>query len=546
LISAFTRPPCDDAIIHAAPAVPDCERHTGRWVLIATILGSSMAFIDGTVVNVALPVMQRELGATVADVQWIVEAYALFLSALILVGGSLGDHFGRRRVFTSGVVVFALASVVCGLAPTVGVLIVARAVQGVGGALLTPGSLAIISATFSPAQRGRAIGTWSGFTTITTALGPVLGGWLVQNATWRWVFFINVPFAVAVVAVTLLHVPESRDPTAARLDRPGALLVTLGLGGLVFGLINSSSFGFGSPLVIVALALGAACLVGFVVVERDSPAPMMPLSLFRSRTFSGANLLTLLLYAALGASTFFVPFNLIQVQGYSPAAAGAAFLPFIVIVFALSRWAGGLVTRYGAKLPLVVGPTVAGIGLALFAAQGIGGSYWTTFFPAVCVLGLGMAITIAPLTTTVMGAVASDHAGIASGINNAVARTASLLAIAVFGIVILAAFNVALNANLTPLHLTPAVQAAIDAQRTRLAGAQIPSGVSHTLLTALKQAIDEAYIAGFRVVMLCGAALALASAVSAWVLIEGKPVGASAPAPGAAGAVGTLGKAGAS
>jgi EmrB/QacA subfamily drug resistance transporter len=526
-MATFARPPCDDAIIAAAPDVPDCEHRLGRWVLTATILGSSMAFIDGTVVNVALPVLQRELGATVADVQWIIEAYALFLSALILVGGSLGDHFGRRRVFTIGVVLFTLASVVCGLAPTVGVLILARAVQGIGGALLTPGSLAIISATFSAEQRGRAIGTWSGFTTITTALGPVLGGWLVQNASWRWVFFINVPLAVAVVAITLLRVPETRDPSAARLDIPGACLATLGLGGVVFGLINSSTFGFASPLVLLALAVGIAALVGFVYVERRSPNPMMPLTLFRSRTFSGANLLTLLLYAGMGAATFFVPFNLIQVQGYSPAAAGASFLPFIVIVFALSRWAGGLVARYGSRPPLIIGPAVAAVGLAIYAAQGIGGSYWTTFFPAVVVLGLGMAITIAPLTTTVMGAVASDHAGIASGINNAVARTASLLAIAIFGIVIVIAFNVALDGYLAPLHLAPAAQHALDAQRVRLAGAQVPAGLSPTLNDDVHNAIAESYVAGFRVVMLCCAALALAASAASWLLIEGKP--ASAP-----------------
>ncbi|HLZ25311.1 MAG TPA: MFS transporter [Ktedonobacterales bacterium] len=496
-------------------------RQTGPWVLAATILGSSMVFIDGTVVNVALPVLQQELHATVAGVQWVVEAYALFLAALILVGGSLGDRFGRRRVFTVGVALFTVASVACGLAPGIVTLIIARAVQGVGGALLTPGSLAIISASFSADQRGRAIGTWSGFTSITTALGPVLGGWLVQAASWRWVFFINVPLAVAVLAITLTHVPESRDETAQRLDWPGALLATLGLGALVFGLITSSARSLGDPLVLATILLGVALLAAFVLVERRSAAPMMPLPVFQSRTFSGANLLTLLLYAALSAATFFFPFNLIQVQGYPPAAAGAAFLPFILLMFLLSRWSGGLVARYGAKLPLVIGPLIAAAGLALFAVPGIGGNYWLTFFPAVVVLGLGMAVTVAPLTTAVMGAVSQQHAGIASGINNAVSRTAGLLSIAVFGIVILAAFNLALDSHLAALHLAPAVRHALDAQRTQLAAARIPASVTGPARVALQRALGESYVAGFRTVMLACAVLAVASSACAAALVEG-------------------------
>ncbi len=502
----------------------------GMWVLIATILGSSMAFIDGTVVNVALPVIQTDLHATVVEVQWIVEAYSLFLASLILVGGSLGDRFGRRRVYMLGVVLFSVASMACGLAPNATFLVFTRAVQGIGGALLTPGSLAIITSYFPARERGRAIGTWSGFTSITTALGPVLGGWLVQQASWRWVFFINPPIGLIVLAITFMKVPESRDlADTGSLDWQGATFATLGLGAITFGLITASSAGLGAPIVLVALALGVVALVVFILIERRSPNPMMPLSIFSSRTFSGANLLTLLLYAAIGGTTFFLPFNLIQVQGYTPTAAGAAFLPFILILFLLSRWAGGLVTRVGSRLPLMVGPTIAGIGLALLALPGIGGSYWTTFFPGIVVLGLGMAIAVAPLTTTVMGAVPSERAGVASGVNNAVARAAGLLAIAALSIVLVIVFSAALTHNLDVQNIAASVKSAVLAERTQLAAAQPPSGVSASTHAAVKSAIDQAYVAGFRMVMLVSAGLAVLSAVVAALTIEGKKPVVPAP-----------------
>lgn len=521
-MALMIKAPCDEAVIHTKSRAQPCQKNVRSWVLAATILGSSMAMIDGSVVNVALPVMQAQLNATATQVQWIVEAYALFLAALILVGGSLGDRYGRRRIFAIGIAVFAIASIGCGLALNVNLLILARSLQGVGGALLVPGSLAIISASFSADQRGQAIGTWSGFTAITSALGPVLGGWLVEQVSWRAIFFLNVPIAIIVLAIVFWRVPESRDETSGTLDWGGALLVTIGLGSLVYGLIESSHLGITHPLVLTTLGTGIAALIGFLLAEATVRFPMMPLQLFRSSTFSGANLLTLFLYSALGGVLFFFPFNLIQVQGYSATAAGAAFLPLIVLMFVLSRWSGGLVSRYGAKRPLMIGSAIAAVGFALFAVPGIGGSYWTTFFPAVLVLGLGMAISVAPLTTTIMGAVRTQQAGVASGINNAVARTASLLAIALLSPLVAWVFNATLDARLAQLQISPAVQQLLAPERIKLAGAQIPLGLDETVSTTLKTAIAESFVSSFRAVMIIAAGLAIASALIAASMIRSR------------------------
>lgn len=527
------KPPCDEAVVLSGPQIRSCGPGVGRWVLAATILGSSMAFIDGTVINVALPVLQESLDASGVQVQWVVQSYALLLSALILVGGSLGDRLGRKRVFLIGVALFAAASIWCGLAPNISQLIIAQAVKGVGGALLVPGSLAIISASFDESQRGRAIGTWSSFTAITTALGPVLGGWLVEHVSWRAVFFINIPLALAVIALAIWRVPESRDDqvSGGSLDWPGALLATLGMGGIIYGLTESSRLGVGQPQVFGPTILGVILLLLFVWWETRAAAPMMPLEIFNSRTFSGANILTLLLYSALSGVLFFFPFNLIQVQGYSATAAGAAFLPFILIVFLLSRWSGGLVERFGAKWPLMIGPIIVAAGFALFAVPGIGGRYWTTFFPAVVVLGFGMALSVAPLTTAVMNSVKTHQAGVASGINNAASRVAGLLGIAVLGILMTYSFNKALDGHLAPLDLSPQVQQLVAEQRSNMAGARIPPEVDRDTRAALDQAIKESYLAGFRGVMLAAAGLALLSVASTWLMIEGKKVTTKAPMP---------------
>jgi len=481
-----------------------------------------MAFIDSTVTNVALPSIQTQLGATAVDAQWIVESYALFLAALILVGGSLGDHYGRRRIFTLGITVFALASVGCGIAMNPEQLIAARAVQGVGGAMLVPGSLSIISASFDGDQRGKAIGTWSGFSGITAALGPVLGGYLVENVTWRAAFLINVPLAAAVIFIAFRHVPESRDPDARRLDIPGAVLGTLGLGGVVFGLIESQSNGFTDPLVIASLLIGIAALGAFVFVEVRSHEPMMPLSLFRSRNFSGANLLTLLLYAGLGGALYFFPFNLIQVHGYSATAAGSAFLPFVIITFFMSRWAGGLVTRYGARIPLVLGPVITAAGFLLFAVPGTEGSYWTTFFPAVVAMGFGMSLVIAPLTTTALNSVEGRHSGLASGVNNAVSRTAGLLAVPLLGIFVFVAFSANLDNRVADLDLSQNAIQQLEAEKVDLGAAEVPQGIDRETAAAVDQAVAESFVSGFRVAMFVAAALALVSSLAAAIMIEGK------------------------
>ena len=480
-----------------------------------------MAFIDGTVVNVALPALQTNLNATAADVQWVIESYALLLSALLLVGGSLGDHYGRRRVFVIGVVIFAVASGLCGLAGNIRHLIAARAIQGFGAALLVPGSLAIISNSFSEQERGRAIGVWSGFSAITTGIGPVLGGWLIEHVSWRAVFFINLPLAVVVILISLRHVAENSDRETTRVDWLGAILAALGLGALIYGLIESSQVGFKDRSVITALAVGVVVLLLFLFVESRLSSPMLPLTLFRSRTFAGTNLLTFLLYAALGGTLFFLPLNLIQVQHYSPTAAGAVLLPFILIMSFLSRWSGGLVARYGPKLPLVVGPVITAVGYLLFLLPGIGGNYWANFFPPVVVLGLGMAITVAPLTTTVMSSIAQNRAGTASGVNNAVARTASLVAIAVLGVVMIHVFKTNLDHKLSIANLPASVAQSLQTQSIKLAAVDIPQNLNAETRQMIRRAIDESFVSGFRWVMVIGVALAGASAVTALFWIGG-------------------------
>lgn len=512
--------PCDKAaILHGAASAPVAARGQ-RWTLVAAILGSGMAFIDGSVVNVALPAIQRELNASAAQLQWVVEAYALFLSSLLLAGGALGDRLGRRRVFMIGVGLFTVASAACALSRSADLLIASRALQGVGAALLVPGSLSLIGANFAQAERGRAIGTWSAMSGVAAAIGPVAGGWLVEHYRWTWAFFVNLPIGAALLLVCAYRVPESRNtPDASRIDVPGAALATLGLAGIVFALVQAPLRGWAAVDVLIALALGIGGLALFVRTEARSAAPMVPLGLFRIGDFAGANLLTLLLYAALGGGLYFLPLNLIQVQGYGAAAAGAALLPFIAIMFALSRAAGHIVDRFGPRLPLIAGPLVAAAGFALFMLPGVGSGYWSGFFPAIVVLGLGMAVTVAPLTTTVMNAVGSEMAGVASGVNNAVSRAAGLLAVAGFGLLMAWGFEQQLAQSLSGLHLPAAATDAVLQQRDRLAGIVPPPGLDAAGAAALKQAVGGAFVSGFRQVMGVCALLALLSGISAaWMI----------------------------
>lgn len=515
-------PPCDLAVIQSGRTVAPCAQSARPWILAATILGSSMAFIDSTVVNVALPAIQSSLGGTVIDMQWVVEGYGLFLSALILAGGAMGDLFGRRRMFLAGVTLFAVASGACGLAATIRELVIARSVQGLGAAFLVPGSLSIISASFGGEERGRAIGTWSGFTSIATAGGPVLGGWLIEHASWRWAFFINAPIAAAVILLSFLHVPESKTETHSGVDWAGALIVTAGLAGLTYGFIESAALGWSNPEVWGSLAIGSVLLLFFVYFEAHTRFPMVPLNLFRSRDFTGANSLTFFLYAALGIFFFLYPLNLIQVQHYSATLTGAAALPFILLMFLLSRWSGGLVDRFGAKRPLIVGPLIAAAGFLLFAVPSVGGAYWMTFFPGFVVLGLGMAVSVAPLTTVVMGAVEQTHAGAASGINNAVARIAGLLAVAVFGMLMVNAFSHFLNDRLNQLNLSSAALRDLQSNVARLAAIAPPKELDATTAARLTALIGRAFVFGFRLIMLVCAALSLLSSGFAWRIIGGR------------------------
>lgn len=506
-----------------------------RWTLAVAVLGSSLAFLVSSVVNVALPAIQRDLGASAPTMQWVVNAYLLLLGALLLVGGAAGDRYGERRVFGWGLIVFALATLGCALAPSSAWLIGARAVQGVGAALLVPVSLALLTAVFPPAERGRAIGTWAGFSALTTAFGPALGGWLVDALSWRAVFWPLVPLALLTLLLSR-NVPETSPREGGPLDWPGALLATVGLGAFAAGLIRAGEHGWGDGLVLGGVGAGVLLLVLFVLQERRAPAPMLPLGLFRSRVFTGANLLTLALYFALYGALFFLPFHLIQVQGMTAAEAGLAFLPFSLVMVALSRWAGGLLDRVGARLPLTAGPLLVAAGFVLLMRPGVGASYWTGFLPALLVIGVGMATAVAPLTTVVLNAAPDEHVGAASGVNNAAARVAGLLAVAVLGVVALTAFEPALAERLDGLDLPVSTRDAVWAARSDLAAAADAVEAGSTVDAAVRRAVGAAFVSAFRLVAALCAGLAAAAAACAWWLLEDAPAAADGSSRGSSGA----------
>jgi len=497
------------------------ERPSDAMILLATILGSSMAFIDGTAVNVALPVMQRDLQASMADIQWVVEAFSLFLAALILVGGALGDRYGRKLIFVVGTALFTASSIVCALSHGIVAIAIARSIQGIGSALMAPASLAILSACFEGDARAKAIGTWSAATAVTAAVGPALGGWLVDHGGWQWIFYINAPIGAAVIILTLLFVPESlnEEEQGKSLDWLGATLATAGLGAVTYGLILAGSTAANVGQTITWSVVGAVLLIAFVLSERTASNPLMPLQLFKSRVFSGVNLVTLLLYGALSEALYFVSFDMIQVHRYTPTQAGLALMPFIVLIATLSRWAGGLVAKVGTRTMLIVGPTVAAIGFALFSLAGTDGSYWTTFFPGNVVAGLGMALTVAPLTTAVMGAVDESRLGIASGINNAVSRVAGLIAIAAMSAIVVAVYAGQLDRRLSAIQSPAEVVQQVRAQSGEMAAAQIPASANAQVRNQVRSAMNDSFAFSFRVAALIGAALAAGGALIALLTI---------------------------
>jgi EmrB/QacA subfamily drug resistance transporter len=426
--------PCDRAIAHSARGLAHPPR-AQALVLAGTVLGSGLAFIDSSAVNLTLPVIQQSLGGGFEAAQWIMNAYALMLGALVLAGGAAADRYGRKRVFAAGVLLFTLASAICGFAPNLPILVTARALQGVGAALLTPASLALLGAAYDAKGRGQAVGIWAGASGLTSAVGPVLGGWLTQTISWRAVFFINLPVAAIAVWLVLANAKESKGARSGPVDWAGAAAVTLGLAAITWALTVAPKQGADAP-VLAAGALGVAALVAFIVIERSAANPMMPLTLFKSLTFSGVNALTFVLYAALGGALFLLPFELIRAHGYPPSAAGAALLPLSVGLAVLSPIAGRIASRIGARPMLIVGPLLVAAGFALMAALSRSGSYWTSVFPGLAVLAVGAGVAVAPLTDAVLGAVADEYEGAAAGVSNAVARVAGLLAVALVGFVI--------------------------------------------------------------------------------------------------------------
>lgn len=491
-----------------------------RWVLVCAVLASTMAFVDESVVNVALPRMEADLHTSLSVMQWVINAYTLCMSALLLIGGAAGDRFGRRRIFMIGVIVFALASVACGLTPDTGALIGARAAQGVGAAFLIPSGLALISAAYDEKERGAAIGIWSGASAVAAGAGPIIGGWIVDQSSWRAIFLINPILSVPTLWIAVRYLTESRETAKhTSLDWPGALSVFLGLGAIVYGLIAAAARGWDDATVNGTIAVGVALLLAFVWIEHNSSSAMMPLQLFRSRQFSGVNLLTLLLYGALAGTFFFVPFLIIQVHGYSAAAAGAIFVPFAIILGALSKWSGGLMDRFGARWPLIIGPTIAGVALLLLALLSADGRYFSFLLPMV-VLAFGMAITIAPLTTTVLNAVKGEQTGVASGINNAAASVAGLLVIAVMGTVALRVLDLELDAHLRRAQPSEEVRREVDAARGGFVMPHAGGQLSVPERASLEQISKASFEGTIYFVLLVMAALAFASASVAVLMIE--------------------------
>lgn len=498
----------------------------GKWIMVSAILASAMAFIDGTALNVVLPSLQKSLNATGADLFWLLNAYLLMLASLILVGGSLGDKLGRKKIFMLGILVFILGSTACGFAPTVFLLIIFRIIQGVGGALMIPGSLSLITSSINEKERGKAIGTWSAITTVVTMGGPILGGTLADAGLWRYIFFINVPIGIVALIILWFKVNESRSEDADKaVDIIGAITIALSLAMLTFGFLRIPALGFKSPQVYLTLFGGIILLVTFIFIEKKSKHPMMPLYLFSNPLFTGVNLLTFFLYAGLGAGMLFLSLNLVQAQGYSQLQSGLTFLPFTVLMITIARYAGTLADKYGPRLLLIIGPATAGTGLLLlsFVKQTAGPSqYWTTFFPGIIVFGLGMSFTVSPLTATVMTSVSDHLSGTASGVNNALTRISNVFANAIFGALAALLFAGSLQNQLQTIRLDAKVKQSVIKEAVNLGNASVPKEVEPEYKTTIIKSYRESFITAYSGIMKISAGLGFLGALTAVIFIRTK------------------------
>ena len=500
------------------------KRRSDYLVLLATILAASMAFVGSTALNVSLPAIQHDLAARGADLLWISNAYVIVQAALIVIGGSLSDYYGRNRICLLGILIFAVASLVCGLAASTGALIVGRFVQGIGGAMIIPSSLAIVSANFEYNRQGWAIGVWSAFTLLTSGSGPIIGGILTEMGLWRAVFLVHIPLGVVAAFLLLVYIPESDNTESKqRVSITSGVLVTLGLLGITFGFTESPQYGFGSPLILLSIAGGVIALAAFIWDEQRHEYSLMPLDLFKSRTLSGANLVTVLLYGALGPANFYLPLNMIQIQGYSETFVGLALLPLMILPAVLSYVVGNVVDHHGPRIPMMVGQLLLAVGFVLFATIGTTSGqdmYWTTFFPPICLFGIGLGIALAPLTAAAVGSVSHTHAGIASGINNTISRSSQVLAIAIMGGLAIAMFSQSLLSDPVVTALPEDAQGQLAVEAAKLGETAPPQSLTPIEREEVSQVVRESFAAAFNVLMWVGAVLSLAGAVLSGLLIE--------------------------